>query len=115
MIEVKISSKEKKTSIRGTVFGDQPRLVGYDDFTFDAPMSGDMILVSYRDSPGIIGAVGTVCGNNNINIAQMSVGRSKKDALMVMTVDQNVTSDVLKKIAQVSGTNDVKFVDLVDN
>jgi D-3-phosphoglycerate dehydrogenase len=115
MIELKISAKGKKTAIRGTVFGDQPRLVGYDDFTFDAPMSGDMVLVSYKDSPGIIGAVGTVCGNNNINIAQMSVGRFKTDALMVMTVDQNVPADVLKKIAQVSGTSDVKFVDLVDN
>jgi len=115
MIEVKVVSKGKKTVIRGTVFGDQPRLVGYNEFTFDTPMSGDLILVSYKDSPGIIGAVGTVCGNNNINIAQMSVGRYKSDALMVMTVDQNVPPQVLKKIAEVSGTNDVKFVDLVDN
>jgi len=115
MIEIKISSKGKKTAIRGTVFGDQPRLVGYDEFTFDAPMSGDLILVSYKDSPGIIGAVGTVCGNNNINIAQMSVGRYNSDALMVMTVDQHVPPDVLKKIKEVSGTSDVKFVDLVDN
>ena len=115
MIEVKITSKGKKTSIRGTVFGDQPRLVGYDVFTFDAPMSGDMVMVSYKDSPGIIGAVGTICGNNNINIAQMSVGRYGTDALMVMTVDQNVPSGVLKKISEVSGTSDVKFVDLVEN
>ena len=115
MIEVKVVSKGKKTAIRGTVFGDLPRLVGYDEFTFDAPMSGDMILVSYKDSPGIIGAVGTVCGNNNINIAQMSVGRYKSDALMVMTVDQQVSPQVLKKIAEVSGTSDVKFADLVDD
>jgi len=115
MIEVKITSKGKTTSIRGTVFGDQPRLVGYDAFTFDAPMSGDMVLVSYKDSPGIIGAIGTICGNNNINIAQMSVGRYGSDALMVMTVDQNVPPGVLKKIAEVSGTSDVKFVDLVEN
>jgi D-3-phosphoglycerate dehydrogenase len=115
MIEVNISVKGKKTAIRGTVFGDQPRLVGYDEFTFDAPMSGDMIMVSYKDSPGIIGAVGTVCGNNNINIAQMSVGRYKSDALMVMTVDQQVPPEVIKKIAEVSGTSDVKFIDLVDN
>ncbi len=115
MIEVKVTSKGKKTSIRGTVFGDQPRLVGYDMFTFDAPMSGDMILVAYKDSPGIIGAVGTVCGDNNINIAQMSVGRYKSDALMVMTVDQQVPPEVLKKIADVAGTSDVKFADLMEN
>jgi len=115
MIELKVSSKGKQTSIRGTVFGDQPRLVGCDEFTFDAPISGDMILVAYRDSPGIIGAVGTVCGDNNINIAQMSVGRYRSDALMVMTVDQHVPPEVLKKIVEVAGTTDVKFVDLVDD
>ncbi|MCL2509753.1 MAG: phosphoglycerate dehydrogenase [Methanomassiliicoccaceae archaeon] len=115
MIEVKVVSRGKKFIIRGTVFDDQPRLVGFNEFTFDAPMSGDMILVFYKDSPGIIGAIGTVCGNSNINIAQMSVGRYQSDALMVMTVDQHVPPDVLKKIIDVSGTNDVKFVDLVDN
>ncbi|MCL2145744.1 MAG: ACT domain-containing protein [Methanomassiliicoccaceae archaeon] len=89
--------------------------MGYDKFTFDAPMSGDMVMVSYKDSPGIIGAVGTIFGNSNINIAQMSVGRSESDALMVLTVDQHVPPEVLRKIAEVSGTNDVKFADLVEN
>jgi D-3-phosphoglycerate dehydrogenase len=112
MIEVKTVSKGKKSVIRGTVFGDQPRLVGYDEYTFDAPMSGDMVMVYYKDSPGIIGAVGTVFGNSNINIEQMSVGRYKSNALMVMTVGQHVPPEVLKKVAQVSGTSDVKYVDL---
>jgi D-3-phosphoglycerate dehydrogenase len=115
MIEMTVESSGKKTVIRGTVFGDQPRLVGYNEFTFDTPMSGAMILVAYKDSPGIIGAIGTVCGNNNINIAQMSVGRSNADALMVMTVDQQVPPEVLKKITEIAGTEDVKFVDLVES
>ncbi|MDR0309629.1 MAG: ACT domain-containing protein, partial [Candidatus Methanoplasma sp.] len=115
MIEVRTVSKGRTVKIRGTVFGDQPRLVGYNEFTFDAPMSGDMVMVAYKDSPGIIGAVGTVFGNNGINIAQMSVGRSGPDALMVLTVDQHVTPDVLRKVGEVAGTNDVKFADLVDN
>jgi D-3-phosphoglycerate dehydrogenase len=112
MIEVKTVSKGKTAVIRGTVFGGQPRLVGFDEFIFDAPMSGDVVMVYYKDSPGIIGAVGAVFGDNNINIAQMSVGRFKSDALMVLTVDQHVPPEVLKKVAQVSGTSDVKYVDL---
>jgi len=111
MIEVKTVSKGKKAVIRGTVFGDQPRLVGFDEYTFDAPMDGDMVMVYYKDSPGIIGAVGTVFGDNNINIGQMSVGRYKSNALMVLTVEQHVKPEVLKKVAQVSGTSDVKYVD----
>ena len=78
-------------------------------------MSGDMVIVGYKDSPGIIGAIGSVFGESKINIAQMSVGRNRSDALMVITVDQHVPADVLKKIVKASGTDDVKFVDLVDN
>jgi len=115
MIEIKIKSKGKETVIRGTVFGDQPRLVGYNDFSFDAPMSGDMIFVSYSDAPGVVGAVGLVLGDNKVNIAQMSVSRSGKHALMVITVDQNVSAEILSKICKVTGSTDAKFVDLVEN
>lgn len=116
MIEIRISSKGKITTIRGTVFGDQPRLVGINEFMFDAPMSGDMVFVTYKDAPGIIGAVGSVLGNNKINIAQMAVGRNKEgEAIMVITVDQNVPPSVLDKICEATGSRDAKFVDLVEN
>jgi len=115
MIEMRVKSKGRTVAIKGTVFGDQARLVGYQEFTFDAPMLGDMVFVSYKDSPGIIGAVGTIFGEFNINIAQMSVGRSGKDALMVLTVDQNVSANVLEKVSKAVNGGEVKFVDLVDN
>lgn len=116
MIEVRIKSGGKVSAIRGTVFGDQPRLVGYNEFTFDVPMSGDMIFVSYRDSPGIVGSVGSMLGDSRINIAQMAVSRSDKgDALMVITVDQDVPAGVLDNIRKSTGSKEVKFVDIVDN
>jgi D-3-phosphoglycerate dehydrogenase / 2-oxoglutarate reductase len=115
MIELKIKSGDRTISVRGTVFGDQPRLVGYNEFTFDVPMSGDMIFLAYKDEPGIIGAVGSVLGANRMNVAQMAVGRSGRDALMVITVDQNVSADVLAAIGSAAKAREAKFVDLVDN
>ena len=114
VLEMKIKSKGKSISIKGTVLGNQPRLVGYGDFTFDAPMSGDMVMVSYKDSLGMIGAIGTVFGEFKINIAQMSVGRSGASALMVITVDQNVPTDVLNKISKTLDIEDIKYIDLVE-
>jgi len=114
MIEMKVVSKGRSVVIRGTVFGDQPRLVGYKGFTFDAQMSGDMVFISYKDSPGIIGAVGTVFGQYNINIAQMSVGRSGENAMMVLTVDQNVPVEVLNKVSATINAGEIRYVDLVD-
>lgn len=113
MIELKITSNGKPTTIRGTVFGDQPRLVGYNQFSFEVPMSGDMVFLTYRDMPGVIGKIGSVFGESGVNIAQMAVSRMNKEALMVITVDQEVQPAVLKKAADAVGSKDAKFVDIV--
>lgn len=115
MIEVKTISGKTTRTIRGTVFGGQPRLVGIDEYSFEVPLSGDMIYLRYQDTPGMIGKIGTAVGKSNINIAQMAVGRTKEDAMMVLIVDQNIESDVLDEIVKVSGAKDAKFIDLVDN
>ncbi len=115
IIEVKTTSGKDSRIIRGTVFGGQPRLVGIDEYSFEVPMSGDIVYVRYEDAPGMIGKIGTAIGNANINVAQMAVGRSEDSALMLLIVDQDVHSDVLKNIVKVSGAKDAKFIDLVDN
>jgi D-3-phosphoglycerate dehydrogenase len=115
-VEMTISSNGKATTIRGTAFGDNPRLVGMNKYAFDISMTGDIVLVAYSDVPGVIGKVGSVLGDSNINIAQMTVARSGKDALMILTVDQNVDPETLAKISKAANAvSDAKFVDLVDN
>ncbi len=113
MIELRIVSNKKSTVIRGTVFGEQPRLVGFNEFSFDVAMSGDMVFLTYMDAPGVIGKLGTVFGKAGINIAQMAVSRMDKEALMIITVDQTVTPEVLKEAAASVGSKDARFVDLV--
>lgn len=115
VIEVKTTSGKDSRTIRGTVFGGQPRLVGIDEYSFEVPMSGDIVYIRYKDAPGMIGKIGTAIGDANINVAQMAVGRSKDDALMLLVVDQDVKPDVLDNIVKVSGAKDAKFIDLVDN
>ena len=105
----------RSRSVRGTVFGGQPRLVGIDEYSFEVPMSGDMVYVKYKDAPGMIGRIGTAMGEAGINIAQMAVGRSEKDALMILIVDQDVEPGTLDSVVKVSGAKDAKFIDLVEN
>lgn len=116
MIEIKIVSGGKTTSIRGTAFGENPRLVGFNEYSFDIPMTGDIIMVSYKDVPGVIGKVGSALGDADINIAQMTVSRKGKEALMILTVDQNVSTDILAKVTKATNAiTSAKFVDLVEN
>jgi D-3-phosphoglycerate dehydrogenase len=112
VIELRIKSKNREFKVRGTVFGGQPRFVGYDDYSFDILLSGNIVLVQYKDAPGVIGAVGTAFGENGINIGQMAVGRNGSDAVMVVAVDQSVPADVLSKITKGAGVNEAKYVDL---
>ncbi|MFT0898768.1 phosphoglycerate dehydrogenase [Candidatus Methanoprimaticola sp. MG2] len=114
IIEVKFTYAGKTRAIRGTVIGGIPRLVGVDAFSFDIPMSGDMMYVRYKDEPGVIGIVGNIIGDAGVNIAQMTVGRSGKCAMMFLTVDSNIPEDVVAKVAEAVGTEDVKFLDLAE-
>src|SRR4029078_6937632 len=61
----------------GTVFGhSMPRLVSLDGYKLEAYLDGCLLVFTHRDVPGMIGIVGTVFGQHNVNIAQMAVGRS---------------------------------------
>ncbi|MDO5852783.1 MAG: phosphoglycerate dehydrogenase [Thermoplasmata archaeon] len=114
VIEARFTFAGKTRSVRGTVIGGVPRLVGVDAFSFDIPMSGDLLYLTYRDAPGVIGTVGNILGAKGINIAQMTVGRTDGRAMMFLTVDGNIPEDTVSEIASAVGTDDAKFLDLVE-
>ncbi|MDR0523826.1 MAG: phosphoglycerate dehydrogenase [Candidatus Methanoplasma sp.] len=112
VIEVRAGYKGGSVSVRGTAFGGQPRLVGYGGHSFDISLAGDMVFVSYRDAPGVIGAVGTAFGEAGVNIGQMAVGRRGEDAVMVLSVDQRVPPGALAKAAAAAGGTEVRSAHL---
>ncbi|MDD2626529.1 MAG: phosphoglycerate dehydrogenase [Candidatus Methanomethylophilus sp.] len=114
MIEIEIKSNGKTSCVRGTVFGNEPRLVNFNGFRFNVPMCGNMLFVSYRDVPGVVGVVGTALGQNGISIQQMAVADKAKQAMMVITVDKAVSPVVCDKIKTAAKADIVRFVDIVD-
>jgi D-3-phosphoglycerate dehydrogenase len=59
-----------------TLFGhNMPRLVQLDDHRLEAYLDGILLVFTHTDVPGIIGRVGTIFGEHQVNIAQMAVGR----------------------------------------
>jgi D-3-phosphoglycerate dehydrogenase len=90
VVLAEVVTETKTFKAAGTVFGmDMPRLVQWDDYRLDAYLDGVLIVFTHRDVPGIIGAVGTICGAHQVNIAQMAVGRAIKggEAIGVLNVD----------------------------
>jgi D-3-phosphoglycerate dehydrogenase len=114
LITVRIDSdKGDDWSVSGTLFlGDQPRIVKIGDYHVDAETQGSMLITSHIDKPGVIGKVGTLLGNNNINIAGMNVGRDKVrgGAVMVLALDDPIQDEVLAQIREINGISVAKAV-----
>jgi D-3-phosphoglycerate dehydrogenase len=63
---------------------------------------GHLLLMGSRDKPGVIGRVGTLMAENNVNIASWQTGRAKPggNTLTVLTLDQPVPDAVIEALTQ---------------
>ncbi|MGE5529563.1 MAG: phosphoglycerate dehydrogenase [Patescibacteria group bacterium] len=115
LIRVRIETQKGSRVVAGALFRrNEERIVEIDGYFFDVVPTGYMLVAPHTDKPGIIGKVGTILGDAGINIAYMQVGRKSAGgrAIMVLSVDNTVPEDVLKKIASLEGVEDAKLVRL---
>ncbi|RVW14578.1 D-3-phosphoglycerate dehydrogenase 2, chloroplastic [Vitis vinifera] len=75
----------------------------------DVSLEGNLILCRQVDQPGMIGRVGNILGECNVNVSFMSVGRTVKRtrAIMAIGVDEEPGKDTLKKIGE-EGVRQIK-------
>ncbi|HHY41999.1 MAG TPA: phosphoglycerate dehydrogenase [Thermoanaerobacterales bacterium] len=110
---LKITTDKGVGSITGTVFGkDEQRIVAVDEYKIDLIPEGFALMSFHRDRPGIVGEVGTLLGQNDINIAYMQLGRKsyRGEALMVLGVDEEIPESVLNEIRQIKDIADAVFI-----
>jgi D-3-phosphoglycerate dehydrogenase len=92
------------------------KLTELDGFDLELDAYGILMFFRYADRPGVVGAIGTILGEAGVNIAAMQVARREAggDALMTLTVDNRVSSDLLDQAATVIGATAASTVDLTD-
>jgi D-3-phosphoglycerate dehydrogenase len=102
-------------SISGTLTGPRmvEKVVGVNGFDLEVPLSEHLAFFTYVDRPGVIGTVGRLLGDAQVNIDSMQVARNEKggQALVALTVDSAIPADVLGAIASEVGA-EVRVVDL---
>lgn len=103
--------------VEGTVFGnDMPRLIRLGNFRLEAYLDGELMIFTHDDIPGVIGAVGTIFGQHHVNIAQMSVGRSRGtnggEAVGVLNLDSDPPQAALDAVLQHPGIHSVRVIHL---
>jgi D-3-phosphoglycerate dehydrogenase / 2-oxoglutarate reductase len=100
----------------GTLVGPrmQPRIVEALGFTVDIVPQKHTLFIRNEDRPGMIGKIGTVLGEHEINIGNMAVGRGEPGsrAVMAITVDAPVPDQVLKDLREVPGFTNAWAVSL---
>ena len=112
-ISVTLQTDREKTDTAGTLFSRQdPRVVDIDGFRLEAVLDGYMLVFSNIDVPGVIGRIGTLLGQNNVNIAGMQLGREKRGgrAVSIVNVDDPIPGVVLDEIRRIPNIVYAKLV-----
>ena len=105
----------RMVSVSGTLTGPRmvPKIVGINGFDLEIPISEHIAFFTYEDRPGVIGQIGNLLGDANVNIAAMQVARNAEatQALVALTVDSKIPDDVLSGISEIVRTEAIQ-VDL---
>ncbi|WP_068116226.1 phosphoglycerate dehydrogenase [Tropicimonas marinistellae] len=100
-IKLTVVTEQRERSIAGTVFSDgKPRFIQIKGINIDAEIGAHMLYTTNEDVPGIIGTLGQTMGENGVNIANFTLGRSEpgKDAIALLYVDAPVAPEVIGKL-----------------
>jgi len=104
-----------QVSVSGTLIGisQKERLVEVNGYDVDLEPTDHVAFFNYVDRPGMVGAIGQILGDAQINIAGMQVARDHRGglALVALTVDTAIPDDVL---ADIAGKMDAALVRSID-
>ncbi len=100
-MRVTLRTQKQERSVGGTVFSDgKPRIIQINRVPMDAEFSANLLYTENADKPGHIGALGTLLGNEGVNIATFNLGREEMGgkAIALVSVDERVGDGVLTKV-----------------
>ena len=115
LIRVRVRENGDEVTVAGTTIGRDNRfwLVNALGFELDIELSPLMVFFRYDDVPGVIGRVGTLFGQQNVNIANMAVSRSRRGgkALMALSLDTTPPPELVEAVRS-EGFDDARIIDL---
>ena len=83
-------------------------------FSMDVQLAGSMVLCRQVDQPGMIGRVGAILGENDVNVSFMTVGRTgpREEAVMAIGVDDAPPSAAVRQIEAMDAIKEAILIDL---
>ncbi|SOC16742.1 D-3-phosphoglycerate dehydrogenase [Ureibacillus xyleni] len=115
LITVEVKTQNEVHTVAGTLLnGLGARIVKVENYVVDVIPQGHLLYIKNTDKPGAIGRVATKLAEKEINIATMQVGRDQVGgtAVMMLTIDNDVTAEDLAYVAQLENIDEVKAINL---
>ena len=115
LITVEVTTSTGVTTVAGTVMRGESHIVRVNDYWIDiVPTGGYFLFSDHRDRPGLIGAVGKITGDADINISAMHLGRLKPrgQALMILALDEPLPEEQRQQILSIPDIYSAKLVKL---
>jgi D-3-phosphoglycerate dehydrogenase / 2-oxoglutarate reductase len=114
LMRVTAVSGDREAMVAGTTLGrdDEPRLVRALGYEIEIGLEPRMLFVVNDDRPGMIGRLGTLLGEEAVNIAHMAVSRNRRSAkaLMALTLDSTPGEELLQRLRAEPGFVEVRFL-----
>jgi D-3-phosphoglycerate dehydrogenase / 2-oxoglutarate reductase len=117
-VELHTATGESRASAT-VIHGEQPRLLAFDGIDIETPLAGNLLVCRNLDVPGVIGKIGTILGEQGVNIANFALGRERAGrkpvkALAVVQVDEPVGPAAVDALKTIEALLEAKPVSLPD-
>ncbi len=115
LIKIKVQTSVGTNEAKGALFSRRdPRIIEINGYPLEVVPEGYMIVLSNIDTPGVVGNIGTILGQHNINIARMQFGRDVPGGkvLSVISIDSPASPELMEQIRTLPNVLSVKQIKL---
>ncbi|MEW4283911.1 phosphoglycerate dehydrogenase [Priestia koreensis] len=115
VIKVEVRGDHSSFTLTGTYVQDYgPRIVNIQSFNIDFYPDGHLLYIRHSDKPGVIGRVGKILGDHDVNIATMQVGRKQKggEAIMMLSFDKSLDEAIVQRLQAFDDIVSVRKINL---
>ena len=101
IVRLTVETENRTRCVAGSLIGGElPRVVEIEGIAMELELSANMLFVRNEDKPGLIGHLGTLIAESEINIADFRLGRKSAggDALALVSVDGPVPHEVIEQV-----------------
>ncbi|MDQ0205036.1 phosphoglycerate dehydrogenase [Pectinatus haikarae] len=112
LITVTLKTSGGEQSVQGALFGTEGRIVTINQHRVDVDPHARILICPHINRPGMIGHVGSLLAKYNINISGMQVGKTAiaGTSIMVLTIDDDITQDIIDQVSKIDGIFGAKLV-----